>query len=410
MKKFFSSIKTLFKQHPDILFFFFTTLVFVLMYIWSLSINPALIRPGTLILFTFLTILHICIHWVLLFIGEEERWFWPYVIVQALLAFAIILLSQNVGMIFALYLAMIGEIVGMGMRRVWKVTAVVLLLGLSVVSQVILGGGVGSPFLWLLTMSMGMIFVVLFVSLYTLESKAKQAAQELLEELDAANRQLSAYADQVEDLTLTNERQRMARELHDTLAQGLAGLILQLEAADSYMVSGHGERAQSIIQQAMLRARTTLNEARQAITDLRETPSTTADLSKAIRDEVDHFAHITGINCRVNIDIPDKLPPEVAENALRSVSEGLINVARHARASHVNIQMNSTNHGLRIEIRDDGIGFDPRTLIGKPGHYGLVGMRERARISGGSLTIESRPNQGTTLKIQLPTEKSKADE
>ena len=105
--------------------------------------------------------------------------------------------------------------------------------------------------------------------MYSRQADARVKAQELLAELEAANRRLTESADQIEDLTLANERQRMARELHDTLAQGLAGLILQLEAADSHLASGHPDRAQAIVQQAMTRARETLAESRRAIDGLR---------------------------------------------------------------------------------------------------------------------------------------------
>jgi NarL family two-component system sensor histidine kinase YdfH len=401
MKKFLSSIRIKFKEHPELWFFVFANIVFVVMYIWSLLITPALLDVGNFILFTTLTLIHIGIHWSFLIIGEDDRWFWPYVIVQGLLAFVIIQLSQNIGMLFGLYMALIGEVIGTGRRRTWSVFAIIYFVILSLISQLILEG-TGTTLWWLLGMTFSMIFVVMYVSLYTKENTARIQAQELLEELNAANRQLANYADRVEDLTLTNERQRMARELHDTLAQGLAGLILQLEAADSHISTNDSQRAQSIIQQAMLRARTTLSDARRAISDLRDSPSTRADLTEALQVEADHFSHTTGIPCSLELCKPDKLPPEVTSNVIRFVSEGLTNVAKHAQATQVTITMSCPEQDLCIEISDNGIGFNPDEAIGKSGHFGLIGMRERTRISGGTLTIESTPNQGTNLRVLLP--------
>jgi NarL family two-component system sensor histidine kinase YdfH len=251
------------------------------------------------------------------------------------------------------------------------------------------------------------IFVVLYVGLYTREARAKAHAQTLLEELEIAHTQLAEYANQVEQLTLSTERQRMARELHDTLAQGLAGLILQLEAADSHISNQNSAKAQNIIQQAMTRARTTLADARRAIGDLRETQTTSTDLNTAIRTETERFRHSTGIPCTLELCNVPSLSPSLSENVLRAVSEGLVNIARHAKASEVILMMSCDDQNLWIEIRDDGSGFDPQEAIGRSGHYGLLGLRERARLFGGSLTIESQPTRGTTLKIQLPLDNGK---
>src|SRR5262249_33090189 len=111
----------------------------------------------------------------------------------------------------------------------------------------------------------------------------------LLTQAMAANRQLEEYAARVEDLTLSHERQRLARELHDTRAEGRAGLILQLEAGDSHLGHGSVARAQAIVSQAMTRARHTLADARRAIADLRAGDSALADLDLAIRAEVERF-------------------------------------------------------------------------------------------------------------------------
>ena len=110
---------------------------------------------------------------------------------------------------------------------------------------------------WLVTIAV-VIFIVIYVTLYMRQAEAREQAQALLLELEKANRQLSEYADRVEDLTIANERQRMARELHDTLSQGLAGLILQLEAADANLAKDHSDKARVIIQQSMQQARATL--------------------------------------------------------------------------------------------------------------------------------------------------------
>ncbi|MCB0232342.1 MAG: sensor histidine kinase, partial [Anaerolineae bacterium] len=245
-------------------------------------------------------------------------------------------------------------------------------------------------------------FVVVYVVLYTRQAEAKAEAQRLLRELETAHRQLAEYAVQVEDLTLAAERQRMARELHDTLAQGLAGLILQLEAAKSQLEAGRTTRTGEIIDQALLRARETLGEARQAIGDLRSSDGVPADLGLAIRREVDRFSAATGIPCAVEVSLSATLPQRSTEHAVRIVSEALSNVALHAEADHVWVSAAQQDDLITITVRDDGVGFDRDPQKPGAGHYGLVGMRERARLAGGMLAVTSAPGRGTAVQLSLP--------
>jgi NarL family two-component system sensor histidine kinase YdfH len=247
-----------------------------------------------------------------------------------------------------------------------------------------------------------MFFVVVYVVMFTRETQSRRRTQQLLEELETAHQQLSEYATKVEDLTLSTERQRMARELHDTLAQGLAGLILQLEAVDSHLGQDHPDQAQAIVHQAMGRARVTLADARSAIQDLRDGTPSIDNLSDAIRQEVDRFTTATGIPCELKLSPPKEIPTSVHEHARRAVAEGLTNIARHAQANNVWLKLWESEGMLEIALRDDGVGFDPTVKLG--GHYGLVGLRERARLAGGSLELVSEPGAGTTLTLVLPLE------
>jgi NarL family two-component system sensor histidine kinase YdfH len=256
-----------------------------------------------------------------------------------------------------------------------------------------------------------MLIPLLAVILFSQQVNAQTRTQNLLDELAKSHRQLEAYAAQVEDLTLTNERQRMARELHDTLAQGLAGIILQLEAADSHLISGKIDRAQTIIRQAMTRARATLAESRQVIDHLRmDTSSSPNDLAKAINEEVEHFSTSTGIPVTVHLDTEVFIPIPQRDCACRAVAEALLNIARHAGASQVRINLVASSNQLRIEIRDNGTGFNPTNQIGQVGHYGLLGLRERTRLLGGTLEVNSAPLQGTNIQICLPLETEVEDD
>lgn len=217
-----------------------------------------------------------------------------------------------------------------------------------------------------------------------------------------ANRQLEQYAAQVQELTLTNERQRMARELHDTLAQGLAGLILQLEAADSHLTRGNTERAQAIVEQAMTRARTTLADARRAIDDLRASEDTPRDVAHVIRAEAENFRETTGIAVTLEMAQMPALDTNVKETILSTIREGLTNIARHAHARNVWIRVVLEGNAVCVTVRDDGSGFDAERAQAANGHYGLLGLRERAQLVGGELNVSSTEGNGTTLVLRVP--------
>jgi NarL family two-component system sensor histidine kinase YdfH len=245
------------------------------------------------------------------------------------------------------------------------------------------------------------LFICVSVILYIQQTRAHQRDQQLLRELETAHIQLEDYAARIQDLTLTTERQRLARELHDTLAQGLVGLTMQLETIDSLLSRQRGEQARAIVQQAMTRSRAAITSARAAITDLRTETAATGNLRAAIEDEAQHFTQTTGIPCTCCLQT--KLPGEYHEHLLRFTREGLTNITRHAQASQTWIRAGSENAMMTFEIEDNGIGFDPAQVT--TGHYGLLGLRERARLMNGHLLIDSEPGQGTTVRLCLPVER-----
>ncbi|MDR3576578.1 MAG: sensor histidine kinase [Anaerolineaceae bacterium] len=379
-------------------FFWIVTVTLLGMYAWSLTDNPALAIPSRLIPYSLLMAVHLILHWASMNITLNKKWAVPYLVVQGALAFTLVVISQKVNLSIGLYMALIGEAVGILRYKRYSTIAVLVYLMLSSVNFILLAGwsSLGS---WLIAMVPVTVFVVIYVSLFTREMEARSHAQTLLEELKIAHQQLADYADTIEELTLTAERQRMARELHDTLAQGLAGLILQLEAADAHISSSRPERAQAIIRQAMSRARDTLSDARKVIDDLRSGPN---DLEAAIRQEASRFSSASGIPCTLEISLRGDLPEQLCQQTLRVVNEGLINIDRHARATQAWLHLSKDEQGLHIEIGDNGTGFDLDHCLNQAGHYGLKGIEERARLAGGSLEIATNPGEGTKLILRLP--------
>jgi NarL family two-component system sensor histidine kinase YdfH len=253
--------------------------------------------------------------------------------------------------------------------------------------------------IWLLVATIPVtVFTLIYVLLYTRQAGAREEAQKLAKELEIANQQLSQYADQVEDLTIANERQRMARELHDTLSQGLTGIILQLEAVEAHLANNNTEKAQTIVSNAMVQARATLADARNAIDDLRN--SALDDLNTALRLEISRFTNATDIPCQLQSGVLPQLPKNVTDTLVRSVAEALTNIARHAHARQVIVQITADEQNMVVTIKDDGQGFDPYTI--PAGHYGLLGIRERMRLISAECVLESEKGKGTTLMMQVP--------
>ena len=204
------------------------------------------------------------------------------------------------------------------------------------------------------------------------------------------------------ELGAVEERNRLAREIHDTLAQGLAAITLQLETADALMDAG-ATGAHTALQKALTLARANLEEARRSVLDLRAAPLERKTFCEALEELVARYAEEWNLHVETEmIGAERPLPVRVEAGLYRMAQEALTNIARHARAKCVIVQL--TNHPDRVEliIDDDGQGFDPDTL--PKGRFGLVGLNERARLLGGSLHISSQPGEGTTLKITIPLE------
>lgn len=376
----------------------FMTLVLVGVLVWSVIDEPRLHEARSIIPLFALLGVHILLHWKLYRFLEKPSLSYIYIVIQEAITVTFILITHNIGIVFGFSLALVGEAIGAYGISVRGILISLFYLLVSLASYL---WSTELPDIGLLFISTApmLLFVIIYVELYTRQTRANERAQQLLEQLETANRQLTDYAAQVEDLTITSERQRMARELHDTLSQGLAGLILQLEAVDAHLAHNRNEKARQIIQQTMETARTTLADARTAIDDLRQNQP--SDCREALQKIAAEFSKNTGIPCETEIRLPDGLDVTISYAVIRIAAEAFSNIGRHAQASHAALKAVQSGNEILLEILDDGIGFNPDT-VPSAGHYGLVGMQERVRLLNGSLTIDCQPGQGTNLGIRIP--------
>jgi len=203
-------------------------------------------------------------------------------------------------------------------------------------------------------------------------------------------------------LGAVEERNRLAREIHDTLAQGLTAITLQLETADALLeTDSQSDRVRQVIQQALALTRKNLEEARRSVLDLRAAPLEGRSLPEALVGLSKEWMAKGNPPLRLKITGENyPLPVRIEVGLYRIVEEALNNAARHAQARHVLIELVITPEQVRLSIEDDGQGFDT-TQVPK-GRYGLIGINERVRLLGGQLVLCSSPGEGTQLDIQVP--------
>ncbi len=203
-------------------------------------------------------------------------------------------------------------------------------------------------------------------------------------------------------LGAVEERNRLAREIHDTLAQGLTATGLQLESAEALLDHGAGaERAREPLRRALTLTRSNLDEARRSVLDLRAAPLEGRSLPEALKTLVDRWEAETGVNTRFKaINGSHPLPPRVEVALFRICQEALTNVARHAEAGRVTVRLVATPDEVRLVVMDDGRGFDPSRVTAE--RHGIVGMKERAHTVGGRLQFQSATNEGTRLEVAIP--------
>lgn len=197
------------------------------------------------------------------------------------------------------------------------------------------------------------------------------------------------------------ERNRIAREIHDNLAQDILGISVQLELV-TRMMPAAAEAAKSHLDRARILVRNSMTEARRYVWDLRSQELQKKDLAAALRDTTRRLTEEKTVEAVVEVTGPLRpLPQPVETNLLRIGQEAINNAVKHAGANRIDVTLTFDTRNVRLSIRDDGYGFDPEAQIAD-GHFGLIGMRERAQQIGGVLTIESGNEHGTKIEIDVP--------
>jgi len=196
----------------------------------------------------------------------------------------------------------------------------------------------------------------------------------------------------------TDERSRIAREVHDTLAQGFTAVALHLEAGLSSL--GRNDRARPALDRALDVARASLDEARRSIRSLRGTPLGDRSLSEALSALSRQFTADSGVRVRVELTDPGTLPEGVETELYRIASEALTNIRKHAGARDAILRLEKQRGRLRLTVADTGSGF--RLKDARRRGFGLIGIEDRARLIGGRATFRSAKGDGTTVTVTVP--------
>jgi len=205
-----------------------------------------------------------------------------------------------------------------------------------------------------------------------------------------------------------NERTRIARDLHDTLLQSFQAALMRFHTV-SYLLPHRPDEAQKTLESVIEQARQAITEGRDAVQGLRSSTIVTNDLAQAIcRLGEELAADHTGLNCpELRVHVEGKtmdLAPLVRDDVHRIAAEALRNAFRHAQAQSIEVEIRYDQRQLRLQVRDNGTGMDAKLLSegGRPGHFGLAGMRERAKLVGGELAVLSRVDSGTEIELTIP--------
>lgn len=242
-----------------------------------------------------------------------------------------------------------------------------------------------------LTFGLTLLFTLLLVNTLLAERQSRERLQQ-------ANAQLRQYALRIEDQATLQERNRIAREIHDALGHALTAQSIQLENAQLFLPAG-ADKTAAFLSEAKQLGTEALQDVRRSLSTLRANPLQGQPLTSAIAKTLQEFHQTTGIALKTELGAAQPLSVDLATAVYRILQESLTNIARHSQATEVRVTLLYQPHQLQLQIEDNGQGFEPAQ---NTSGFGLQGMRERAAALGGELSLDSRPGQGCRLQVQLP--------
>lgn len=316
-----------------------------------------------------------------------------YFSVQITLASALLFLTKSPAIMLAM-LPLAGQAVVILSRNFMVIVCAAMWLVL-VGSLAVMGGG-GPAAVFGMFFLAGIVFVVVITQLAVKEQRGRAEVERLLTELRAANDKLRQSASQIEELATLTERNRLAREIHDSLGHYLTVIIVQLEAAAALLESDR-ERSLEGLRKAQTLAQKGLDEVRRSVSALRTSPNEPRSLIDSLITLLED-CRVSGVVTEFQLQgTPRKLAPSTELTLYRAAQEGLTNVRKHSHAETATVTLHYSGDTVGLVVHDDGIG-----ATAPEKGFGLLGVRERVQLLGGEVKIDTATNQGFTLKIGLP--------
>lgn len=282
----------------------------------------------------------------------------------------------------------------------YGVIAVLILTGSIIYEQLADAGAsfsLTNPTIWaFLFTALGAIILGVWITAIIGQSTRRR---QLIEQLEATQAELVAAERRA---GILEERQRLARDIHDTLAQGFTSIVMHLEAADQALPDDL-DTLQKHLDRARGTARTSLEQARRVVHALRPHSLDQRSLPDAIERTAVRWREETGIPLTTTTTgDPIPLHPDIEVTLLRAAQEALANIRKHAQATDVRLTLSYMADVVVLDVQDNGVAFAGAATSPLSGGYGLQAMRERAEQCGGSVTLESEPGEGTTVVVSIP--------
>jgi signal transduction histidine kinase len=243
----------------------------------------------------------------------------------------------------------------------------------------------------------GQIFIVVFTQMAVNEERARSEVEKLARDLAEANQSLRTYAMQAEELAITKERNRLAREIHDGLGHYLTTVYMQIQAARAVFIIDPQKALEALIKAQNL-SQEALVDVRQSVAALRDTPGSQLPLPEEVTRLL-HACEGAGLGNDLKIlGAPRTLSPQAQQTVFRAVQEGINNACKHAKAGCLWVTLDYTQADrVRLVMQDDGIGANHMD-----GGFGLVGMRERVNLLNGEFAVKTAPGEGFRLEVSIP--------
>ena len=385
-------------------------------------------HPSTFVIVSFAIWIAVCLRWVNVIIKHSSPNLWLisailaaygillalfsivmkgspfkahfYFGVQSALAIGTILLSYEQDFFSMLFLPLAGQVMFVFPRRTafgWVIFfGIATVVGLFIKFGAFEGLSVCFPYL------AGLFLIASFSNMMMRANEARLQSDRLLDELQGAHRQLQEYAGQAEELATAKERNRLARELHDSVAQTLYGLTLQAEAASRKLNAGQTDEVSDYLHEIRDSSQQTLKETRLLIFELRPPILEEEGLVPALRERLESVENRSGLKTQINLQEVGRLPGGIESGLYGISNEVLNNILKHAHATEIKVSLEKGSGKIVLEISDNGIGFEPASAE-THGGLGLKGIKERAEQIGGKLQIRSGEN-GTQVIVEISNE------